>query len=142
MTHRLRPSLHTPQEIFTSLGYAHAQLRRPLGCVLGLVAVCSRGIVELRVTTAPVAAQVVQMCHQWLVRGKKLCGLHDWEAAPRTTMASHALVTNRARDAKALNVTPDGHGPHVRSVRVLGDEVPSLGHLECRRESSKIRETG
>ena len=64
MHHRLRPSLRASQEIFTSPGYAHAQLRRQFCCVLGLVAMCSRGIVELRVTVRPITAQIMKMCNQ------------------------------------------------------------------------------
>ena len=61
--------------------------------------------------------------------------------APRTPKPRHALVHNRASDAKALDVTPDDHGPHVRAVRALGDDVPALGHLHWSCEPSKIRQS-
>ena len=83
-------------------------------------------IVQLRVGMAAVAPKIMTVRDQCLIRSHELSRLHDWQAAPQTAEARHALVHDRTCNAKAFDVAPDGHGPHIRSMRVFGNEVPTL----------------
>ena len=64
MAHHLVGSpLRYSQKILATASDAMAQLRWPYGCIFGFVAVRACRIVELRLTVASVAAQVMQVRH-------------------------------------------------------------------------------
>ena len=142
MNRHLWPSSHLPQHVLAPFRYHETQLRGPFRRIFGLIPSCARGIIELRMAVVAIAAQIPQVCHHTLVRRHELGRLHDRKSRFEALQSSHALVDDGFGSSESLEVPPNVHGPHVRAMGVLGNEVASMIPLDVGGQPPEVRAKG